>query len=115
MRLICEASLIATALGLLCTVSYMLIESLGNAVNTQVLGLVSAILAQYSSLAAFVTIVTALASSFTSWSEFSDKASKIDRYSSAVFSLPSPIPSPSPNPNPNPNPPHPCAEPSRCV
>ena len=64
----------------------MLIEPLGTNVNTQVLGLVSAILAQYS-LVAFVTIVTALASSFTAWSEFSDKASKIDRYSSAVCSL----------------------------
>jgi len=50
------------------------------------LGIVSALLAQYS-LVAFVTIVTALASSFTAWAEFSDKASKIDRYSSAVCSL----------------------------
>ena len=50
------------------------------------LALIAAIFAQYS-LVAFVTIVTGLASSFTAWSEFSDKASKIDRYSSAVCSL----------------------------
>lgn len=52
-----------------------------------VLGVLSSILAQLGSILQLVTIVAALASALTSWSEFSDAGSKIDRYSAAVSAL----------------------------